>query len=421
MSDELARVHEHATDARAAQRLLASADASRRTAVLRRVASLLQQRQSVLLEANLQDRMDAEASGVAPPLLSRLELSASKLATLRSGLDALATSHDPVGRVLTCTALDDQLVLSRVMSPIGVILVIFESRPDAVVQIGGLAIRSGNAVLLKGGSEATASNRALVDCLRDALRDEGLQADAVQGIEGRDVANQLLSLHGDIDLVIPRGSGQLVRSIQASTRIPVLGHAEGVCMLYIDRHADVQMAAKLAVDGKCDYPAACNATETLLVHEDFLPHLPVVGNALRARGVELRADARARAHLPESEPASPEDGRTEYGALVLAVRTVATVEDAIAYVHANGSGHTDAIVTSDTQAAERFLREVDSASVFHNASTRFADGYRYGLGAEVGISTSRIHARPNLRYAARARPVLRGSSPTPTPGRWTGW
>ena len=382
-----------AREARRAQRGLAGASAAARTQVLERVAQLLSDREAAILEQNAADCEQARREGLAGPLLSRLALSPGKLATLRDGLRTLASGEDPVGRPITRTELDDGLELTKVLSPIGVLLVVFESRPDAVIQIGGLAIRSGNAVLLKGGREAVRSNAALVGCLRDALAHGGMGADAVVGIEGRTAVKALLELDEDIDLVIPRGSGELVRSIQASTRIPVLGHAEGICMLYVDRAADPAMAARVAVDGKCDYPAACNATETLLVHRDFLPHLPVVGKALIDAGVEVRADEESRAWMPGAVEAGPTDGTVEYGDLILAVRTVGSPDEAIAYIHEHGSAHTDAIVTSNEVVAARFLNEVDSASVFHNASTRFADGYRYGLGAEVGISTSRIHAR----------------------------
>ncbi len=390
-------VEQVARRARAAQVALRTADAAVRTAVLRRLSSLLAEREAALLAHNARDVAEAERAGLAAPLLRRLALTPAKLAVLRDGLEQLAAWPDPVGAPLVRRELDDGLVLRQVKSPIGVLLVVFESRPDAVIQIGALALRSGNAVVLKGGAEARESNRALVACLRDALLREGLDPDAVGAVEDRAALGRLLELDACIDLVIPRGSSQLVRHVQASTRIPVLGHAEGICHLVLDRAADPDMAARLAVDGKCDAPSACNATETLLVHRDFLPRLGAVGAALRARGVELRADEDARAALGragvEAVPAGPDDGRTEYGDLVLAVFTVPDLAAAIEFVASHGSGHTDAIVTDDPAAAARFLAEVDSASVFHNASTRFADGYRYGLGAEVGISTARIHAR----------------------------
>ncbi len=382
-----------ARDARAAQRQLGSASGEQRSAILRRLATLVEERQDELLAANRQDVEDARAAQLAAPLLERLELSAGKLATLREGVAQLAATEDPIGRVQRRTELDDGLVLSQVTSPLGVLLIIFESRPDAVIQIGSLALRSGNAVILKGGSEARRSNRALVGCLRDALVAENLPPDAVCGVEGREAVAELLAFEEHIDLVIPRGSGELVRAIQRSTRIPVLGHAEGICHLYLDEAADPARAARLAVDSKCGYPAACNAAETLLVHRDFLPRLPTVAEALTAAGVELRADERAQAAVPAARPAGDTDFDTEFGDLILAVKVVDSFEEAVDHIHRHGSAHTDAIVTEDAATAERFLREVDSASVFVNASTRFADGYRYGLGAEVGISTGRIHAR----------------------------
>lgn len=384
---------ERARAARDAQRRLGAAPGERRTAALERLAALLAEREEAILAANRKDVEAARAAGVAAPLLHRLGLSPAKLATLREGVLSLAAEPDPLGRPTRRTELDDGLVLTRVTSPLGVLLIVFESRPDAVIQIGSLAIRSGNAVLLKGGSEAERSNRVLVECLRDALAGAGLPADAVQGVEGRAAVAALLALDGLIDLVIPRGSGELVRRIQESTRIPVLGHAEGVCHLYLDAAADPAMAVRLAVDGKCDYPAACNATETLLVHRDFLPHLPAVAAALLERGVALKADPEALAAVPEAEPAVAADWGREWGDLTLSIRTVGSVDEAIDHVHRFGSAHTDAIVTADPETAARFLAAVDSASVFHNASTRFADGYRYGLGAEVGIATGRIHAR----------------------------
>ncbi len=378
---------------RAGQRRLGSAAGETRDRVLLRLAELLGERRGQLLAANARDLEAARAADLALPLLRRLELTEAKLTTLREGVQLLARREDPIGRARTRTELDDGLILRQVASPIGVLLIIFESRPDAVIQIGSLALRSGNGVMLKGGSEALHSNRALIGCLRDAIASQGLDADAVAGVEGREAAQALLVHDELIDLVIPRGSSALVRSIQAATRIPVLGHADGVCHLVLDAAADPEMAAKLAVDGKCDYPAACNAVETLLVHRAFLPHLAGVARALADAGVELRADSEALPHCPGAVPADDDDWGREYGDLTLAVRTVADLGAAIDHIHRYGSAHTDAVVTSDEAAGRRFLSEVDSASVFVNASTRFADGYRYGLGAEVGISTSRIHAR----------------------------
>ncbi|MEM7050365.1 MAG: glutamate-5-semialdehyde dehydrogenase [Acidobacteriota bacterium] len=378
---------------RQAQRQLGSAAGERRSAVLHRLSQLLDERADDLLAANRRDLEAARRRNLAAPLLGRLALDGDKLATLREGIAELADQDDPIGQPVRRTELDDGLVLRQVKSPLGVLLIIFESRPDAVIQIGSLALRSGNGVILKGGSEAVHSNRALIACLRAALEAEGLSPEAICGVEGREAVHQLLELDSLIDLVIPRGSAALVRSIQESSRIPVLGHADGICHLYLDASADVAMATRLALDGKCGYPSACNATETLLVHRDFLPRLGAVGSALAAAGVTLRADGEAKAHLESAEDASADDWGTEFGDLTLAVRTVSDLDEAIEHIHRHGSAHTEAIVTADPDQASRFLERVDAASVFVNASTRFADGYRYGLGAEVGISTSRIHAR----------------------------
>lgn len=382
-----------AASVRSAQRSYGSARGEQRSAVLQRLAQILREEEAALLKANRLDLEAAEETGLTGTLLERLALTPEKLSTLRAGVLQLAQQEDPIGRALRRTELDEGLMLTQVSSPLGVLLIIFESRPDAVIQIGSLALRTGNGVILKGGSEALHSNRALVSCLRRALEDEGQPADAVVGIEGRKAVAKLLDLDHHIDLVIPRGSGRLVRSIQSSTRIPVLGHAEGICHLYLDASADPEMAARLAVDGKCSYPSACNATETLLVHEGFLPHLAQVGEALLDAGVEIRADDRSQLYFSEAQLAHESAWATEWGEMILGVRVVDSLEEAIDHIHRYGSAHTDAIVTTDELAGERFLQEVDSASVFVNASTRFADGFRYGLGAEVGIATGRIHAR----------------------------
>jgi glutamate-5-semialdehyde dehydrogenase len=400
-----------AHDTRVASRALAAAGAPARDSALGALARILGDRQAQILAANARDLDQAAADGLDAPLLARLKLSPAKLKTLIDGLSQLVAMGDPVGRPLRKTELDEGLVLTQVTSPLGVLLVIFESRPDAVIQIGGLALRTGNGLILKGGKEARHSNAALVGCLQDALAEAGLPRQAIQGVEDRSAVHALLDCDGDIDLVIPRGSARMVRSIQQASRIPVLGHADGICHLYLDAGADPAMAARLAVDGKCDYPSACNATESLLVHRTFLPHLSQVGQALLDAGVTLRADAEAAAHLPASEPATEADGATEYGDLTLSVRVVDGLDGAIARIHAHGSGHTECIVTEDGAAAAAFLARVDSASVFHNASTRFADGFRYGLGAEVGIATGRIHARGPVGAEGllTTRWLLRGS------------
>ena len=408
-------LHDVALRTRDAQRDLGAAPAEARTDALRTLDRFLAERRDAILAANKDDLLRAETENLAVPLRARLALNAAKLDTLREGVRSLGNATDPLGQPQRRTLLDNGLELTQVASPLGVLLVIFESRPDAVIQIASLAIRSGNAVLLKGGREAKESNRALVECVRSALTEVGLSPETVQNIEGREAATELLAYDDCIDLVIPRGSGSLVRSIQESTRIPVLGHAEGVCHLYLDEGASPTMAAHLAVDGKCDYPSACNATETLLVHREFLPQLGGVGAALAAEGVTLRADRDALAALHRAGvaccDATEDDWRAEYGDLRLAIRTVDSIDAAIAHIHRYGSGHTESICTEDSETAESFLARVDSASVFHNASTRFADGYRYGLGAEVGISTGRIHARGpvGIEGLLTTRWLLRGT------------
>ncbi|MCA9571819.1 MAG: glutamate-5-semialdehyde dehydrogenase, partial [Myxococcales bacterium] len=303
------------------------------------------------------------------------------------GLRALAAMGDPLHRLLRRTQLGDGLVLEQRTVPMGTLLVIFESRPDALVQVAALAVRSGNGLLLKGGKEAAYSNRALHAVLAGALAP--LPSAALGLVEGRADVDALLKLDGLVDLVIPRGSNALVRHVQENTRIPVLGHADGVCHVFVDADADPERALAVVLDSKLDYPAACNAMETLLVHEGY-PHADALIAGLRDAGVRLRGgpSAAARWGLPPVE-----DFHTEYSDTEASVALVPDVDAAIAHIHRFGSGHTEAIVTRDTSVAERFLARVDSASVFHDCSTRFADGFRYGLGAEVGISTSRIHAR----------------------------
>lgn len=330
------------------------------------------------------------------PAFQRLNLEGAKFDTLLAGLQDVQKLPDPVNQVTEARELDDGLRLFRVTCPIGVICVIFESRPEAVVQIASLAIKSANAVILKGGKEAAYSNPALVAVLRASLASAGLPEDAVQLVATREEVRELLSLDEYIDLVIPRGSNALVKSIKENTRIPVLGHADGICHMYLDASADVEKAVHVAVDAKTHYPAACNAIETLLVHKDAVESvLPAVGAALAKAGVALRADATCLPHLPEeaTTAATDADFGHEFLSLTLAVRAVSDVAEAVDFINTHGSHHTDAVVCEKPEVASFFLANVDSAGVYHNASTRFADGFRYGLGAEVGISTNRVHAR----------------------------
>lgn len=383
---------DQARSAREAQRAFAVAGAEVRTEVLRHLDRLLGEREDDLLAANERD-LNAPGAGDLPgPILKRLALSPSKLETLREGVNVLIDSVDQVGRPLIRRELDSGLVLEQTRVPIGVLLIVFESRPDAVIQIGSLALRTGNAVLMKGGSEARHSNLALTDLLREAVVKAGGPADVVQNVESREAVADLLALDEHIDLVIPRGSADLVRSIKAASRIPVLGHADGICHVYVDATADPEMAVRVAVDSKTNYVAVCNAAETLLLHREFRAGAAVV-QALLEAGVDVRGDEEVTAMAPGVTAARPSDFGQEFGDLTIAARVVDGLDEAIDHIHTYGSAHTDTVVTEDAEVARRFLETVDSSSVFWNASTRFADGFRYGLGAEVGIATGRVHAR----------------------------
>lgn len=391
-------VEDVARRARAAALQLAALSAEPKNAALEAVGRKLQERRQEILEANRADKADCEAEvasgSLSAALFKRLDLEGGKFEAMLAGVGDVARLPDPVGRVTLATRLDDGLELYRVSCPLGVIGVIFEARPEAAVQIASLALKSSNAVILKGGREASRTNEALVEAIREALGEvDGVSPDAVQLLSTREEVREMLDLDRWIDLIIPRGSNELVQFIQESTRIPVLGHADGICSVYLDRDADLEKAVAVSVDAKTHYPAACNACETLLVHRDRLDDLlPAVGAALVEAGVELRADEEASARL-EASPAAAEDYDTEFLDKVLAVKTVSSLQEAVEHINSHGSHHTDAIVTEDADAAEYFLSRVDSAGVFHNASTRFADGFRFGLGAEVGISTNKTHAR----------------------------
>ena len=408
-----------ALEARKAARRLASASTATKDLALERMAVRLGDRRDEILSANAADVADAEAAvadgTLSRPLLERLRLDAAKLDGMIEGVRAVEALEDPSGRVVLRTLLDDGLELTKVTCPLGLLCVIFESRPDAVTQISSLAVKSGNAVILKGGREAARTTASLVAAIREGLGDvPGVPEGAVESVAGRAEVDALLALDGVIDLVIPRGSNELVRSVQARTRIPVLGHAEGVCHVYVDAAADPAMALRIVLDAKLQYTAACNAAETLLVHRAAAHRfLPTLLARLVAAGISLRGCAETRCLAPSvpMEAATAEDWRTEYSAPVLSVKVVESLDEAIAHVNEFGSGHTDTIVTADPAAAARFLAEVDAAGVFHNASTRFADGYRYGFGAEVGISTSKIHARGpvGLEGLVTTKYQLRGS------------
>lgn len=383
---------ELAKRSKAASTPLSDTSVELRNRALLAMAEALRAHSAEIGEANGRDLEASRDLGDA--LQKRLVFDEKKLRGVVDGLEALASLPDPLGRVLTRTELAEGLHLRRVTCPIGVIGIIFEARPDALVQISSLCLKSGNAVLLKGGKEALHTNRILAEVIRNATEAVGLPGDWIQLLETREEVNGMLRLNEYIDLIVPRGSNSFVKYIMENTTIPVLGHSAGLCHLFLDASANLEKAVAIAVDAKTQAPATCNTVETLLVHKDAASRLlPAVCDALRNAGVELRGDEMSRSIVTWMKPATEEDWSTEYLALILSVKVVDDLAAAIAHINRFGSHHTDAIVTEDAAAAELFQRRVDSADVFWNASTRFADGYRFGLGAEVGISTSKIHAR----------------------------
>ena len=381
-----------ALDARQAAYKLAVLSVEERNAALKGIQATLKSHKETIFAQNALDMAQAEEEHLAGPLLKRLKFDDAKLADVCSGIDSLIALPDPLGKITLSRELTPGLNLYRVACPIGVIGVVFESRPDALVQIAGLCLKSGNAALLKGGREALRTNRALMEAMQESVKGL-LPIGWAALLETRDDVNDMLSQDESIDLIIPRGSNAFVKYIMEHTTIPVMGHAEGLCHTYVDASADVDMAVKVVVDAKTQALAVCNATETLLVHEDIAAaFLPRCAEALQAKGVELRGDERTRAVIA-CEPATDTDWDTEYLDAILSIKIVDSVEEAIAHINRHGSHHTDAILTKDEAATQKFLSGVDSAGVYVNCSTRFADGFRYGFGAEVGIATGKLHAR----------------------------
>lgn len=383
--------------------LAASSNEMRNTA-LRAIAAELTARKEEIFAANAEDCKAAEENGIAPAVMKRLLFNEAKLSDVCKGIDQLISLPDPIGRSLLRRELDTDLVLERVSVPIGVIGVIFEARPDAMVQISTLCLKSGNCAILKGGKETAKTNRVLFSIIHDAAVSAGLPASCLLQAELHNEIDELLQCEKDVDLLIPRGSNQFVQYIMNNTKIPVMGHADGICHIYVDKDVDETMAINVIVDAKTQYTAACNAVETILVHRDIAPvFLPKLAMALNRAGVKLRGTQEAENLIARnSDTASlasiidimgEEDFRTEYLDLIISLKVVADVEEAIEHINRFGSHHTDSILTRDDAAAGRFLQMVDSAGVYRNCSTRFADGFRYGFGAEVGISTSKLHAR----------------------------
>ncbi|HIK39888.1 glutamate-5-semialdehyde dehydrogenase [Thermoleptolyngbya sp. M55_K2018_002] len=384
-----------AQQTRSAARRLAALSGEARNQAVGAIALALEAAAPEILAANAADCAAALEEGLAKPLYGRLKLDETKLRGVIAGVRDVARLADPVGQVQLHRELDTGLVLKRITCPLGVLGVIFESRPDALVQIASLAIKSGNGVILKGGREAVRSCEALTQAIHQGLRSVDLDPAVVRLLTTREETVALLGLDQEVDLIIPRGSNAFVRFVQENTRIPVLGHADGICHLYVDRAADVAQAVAIALDAKTNYPSACNAIETLLVHEAIAPKfLPAMVPVFQSAGVELRGDDRTQALVGAAiEPATEADWATEYSDLILAIRVVDSLEAAIAHINTYGSRHTEAIATQDDAAAATFISQVDAAGVFHNCSTRFADGFRYGFGAEVGISTQKMPPR----------------------------
>ncbi len=364
-----------------------------RNSALEAVAQALETATPEILSANEADLKAAEANNIAPALYARLKLGESKLQAAIAGVRDVAKLADPVGVSQIHRELDEGLILKRVTCPLGVLGIIFEARPEALIQITSLAIKSGNGVILKGGKEAINSCRVLTKVICQALESTPVDPAAVQLLKTREEIKQLLDLDKYVDLIIPRGSNSFVRYVQDNTRIPVLGHADGICHLYLDKAAEIERAIAITVDAKTHYPAACNAIETLLVHQAIAEEfLPPIAKALATEGVELRGDE-ATQKIIKVKSAKEHDWQTEYSDLILAIKIVDSVDTAIAHINQYGSKHTDAIVSEDNQTAAKFQDRVDAAGVYHNCSTRFADGFRYGFGAEVGISTQQMPPR----------------------------
>jgi glutamate-5-semialdehyde dehydrogenase len=385
--------------ARAASARLAASSTAARDDALRRIAALLRSERGALAQANAKDIAAAQQQGLAAPLVERLRLDDATLDTLAEGCEQIAAMPDPVGEIIDMKRRPSGISVGRMRVPLGVFGMIYESRPNVTIEAASLAIKSGNAAILRGGSEAIHSNLALARLVQRALQDAELPPEAVQLIETTDRAavGLLVAMPAAVDVIIPRGGKGLIERVSREAKVPVIKHLEGNCHVYVDAEVDLAMALAVTLNAKTQKVSPCNAAESLLVHAaQAATFLPRIGAAFAARGVEMRGDERARAALaglPGVVPATDSDWSEEYLALIISVKVVDSLDEAIAHINRYGSHHTDAILTSNHAHAMRFLREVDSASVMVNASTRFADGFEYGLGAEIGISTDKFHAR----------------------------
>ena len=372
---------------------LAVSSNEQRNSALKAVKEALLLNKEAIFEANHKDMDAAKENNITPAVMKRLKFDEGKLADVCGGIDQLITLEDPLGKQSLARELDEGLILYRVSVPIGVIGIIFEARPDALVQISGLCIKSGNCAILKGGKETVNTNKVLFNIIHKAVTDAGLPEYALVQATLHNEIDELLACEKDVDLLIPRGSNQFVQYIMNNTKIPVMGHADGVCHIYVDKDADMAKALPIIVDAKTQYTAACNAVETLLVNraiaKEFLPKL---ADACKEAGITVRGTQEVADFIP-CEVMTEDEFHTEYLDLIVSVKLVGSVEEAITHINYYGSHHTDCILTENDESAVIFMEMVDSAGVYRNCSTRFADGFRYGFGAEVGISTSKLHAR----------------------------
>jgi glutamate-5-semialdehyde dehydrogenase len=406
--------------AREAARKLSRLSTEQKNAALFAAAACIERTADQILSANEADMKSAIASGLEPAMQDRLRLDLNRIASIAKSIRQVATLADPVGSVIRRWERADGLEFAKVRVPIGVIGIIYESRPNVTSDAASLCLKTGNAVILRGGSESVGSNLAIAQALREGCREAGVSPDAIQIIEStdRDAVRIMAEMDLHIDLLIPRGGKALIETVSRLARMPVIKHFDGICHVYVDRAADPEMAESIVINAKCQRPSVCNAVETLLVHRDIADlFLRKCGRSLQDKGVKLRGDEATRAILgAEVAPATEEDWRTEYLDLILSVRVVDSLEAAIEHIETYGSHHSDAIVTEDEAAAQVFLREIDSSAVFWNASTRFNDGGEFGFGAEIGISTNRLHARGPMaleelttyKYVVRGKGHVRG-------------
>ena len=398
--------------ARAAAPILAQASTEAKNAALRAGAAALRHRTGDLLATNAGDIERAKAAGETAAFVDRLTLTAARIEAMAVGVEQVAELPDPVGETITEWTRPNGLRIAQVRVPLGVIGIIYESRPNVTADAAALCLKSGNAVVLRGGKEAFRTSALIAAILRDASGDLPCGAIAFVDTTDREAVRVLLRQAALIDVIIPRGGEDLIRAITEGSRIPVIQHFSGICHVYVDRAADLAIAERICVNAKAQRPGVCNAMENLLVHRDVAPRfLPAVAQQLEAAGVELRGCPETRRLVPSAKPASDADWDTEYLDLILSVKVVDSLDDAIAFIRRHGSGLADAIVTTDTDVAERFTRAIDSAAVFVNASTRFTDGFEFGFGAEIGISTNRLHARGpmGLRELTTYKYVVRGT------------